>query len=148
MYLTNQKIQYHLIAMSLKLCTLYLYMITYAKLYFKLPNCDKEEYSEYLNTYKPKLPHPIKKQIVFIMPKNANWALSKNENFSQMFNCLDCIPYNKYRYNDTNIIVISTNDIRLNNIDICNLPSLHVSPFHPCWHPSVRHSPLDLMQVP
>ena len=56
----------------------------------------------------------------------------------------------------TDVIVISTDDIILNNIDIflnneyifCNLPSLHVSPFHPRWHPFVGHIPVALMQVP
>jgi hypothetical protein len=46
------------------------------------------------------------------------------------------------------VIVILTEDIILNNIDICNLLSLHVSPFHPRWHPFVGHIPVALMQAP
>jgi len=51
-----------------------------------------------------------------------------------MLDYLDSIPFNKHRTNDTNIYRRNchfTDDIILNDIDICNLPSLHVSPFHP-----------------
>jgi len=47
--------------------------------------------------------------------------MPKNQNLSQIFNCLDGMPFNKYRTNDTNIYRrnrISTDDIILNNIDI------------------------------
>jgi hypothetical protein len=46
------------------------------------------------------------------------------------------------------VIVISPDDIIWNNIDICSLPSLHVSPFHLRWHRFDGHIPVDLMQTP